>query len=70
MTTATVYGTPGIALPESDECGTPIALPDRHAEYKQVTVLFADVIRLTDVAQALDPNYCVRLWPRCSNVAQ
>jgi hypothetical protein len=30
-----------------DECGSPIAVPGRPAEYKQVTVLFAElVIRL------------------------
>jgi adenylate cyclase len=46
MTTATVCG---IALRDGaklcDERGTPIALSDRHAEFKQVTALFADVVR-------------------------
>jgi adenylate cyclase len=27
-----------------DACGSPVATPDTHAEYKQVTVLFADVV--------------------------
>ena len=26
------------------ECGAPIAAPEKSAEYKQVTVLFADVV--------------------------
>ena len=35
-------------------CGSPIADADTHAEYKQVTVLFADVVRSMDIAAALD----------------
>ena len=35
-------------------CGSPIADADRHAEYKQVTVLFADVVRSMDIAASLD----------------
>jgi adenylate cyclase len=32
-----------------DECGAPIAQPNKVAEYKQVTVVFAElVIRLSD----------------------
>ena len=34
-------------------CGTPIAEQDTHAEYKQVTVLFADVVRSMDIAAAV-----------------
>ncbi len=34
-------------------CGSPIAEPETHAEYKQVTVLFADVVRSMDIAAAV-----------------
>jgi class 3 adenylate cyclase len=37
-----------------NECGSPIAVPGAHAEYKQVTVLFADVVRSMGIAAALD----------------
>src|SRR5262249_5495842 len=33
-----------------DECGSPIALSDTTAEYKQVTVLFADVVGSMEIA--------------------
>ena len=36
------------------ECGTPVAQATQSAEYKQVTVLFADVVRSMDIAAALD----------------
>jgi adenylate cyclase len=36
-----------------DACGSPIATADSHAEYKQVTVLFADVVHSMDIAAAL-----------------
>ena len=35
------------------ECGTPIAAPRAAAEYKQVTVLFADVVHSMDIAAAV-----------------
>ena len=35
-------------------CGSPVTDADRHAEYKQVTVLFADVVRSMDIAAAVD----------------
>ena len=35
-------------------CGSPVAESETHAEYKQVTVLFADVVRSMDLAAALD----------------
>jgi adenylate cyclase len=34
-------------------CGSPVNDGDAHAEYKQVTVLFADVVRSMDVASAV-----------------
>ncbi|MGO9509245.1 MAG: AAA family ATPase [Mycobacterium sp.] len=37
-----------------NECGSPIADPGAPAEYKQVTVLFADVVRSMGIAAVLD----------------
>jgi hypothetical protein len=34
-------------------CGSPLTEPDRHAEFKQVTVLFADVVGSMDIAGAV-----------------
>jgi adenylate cyclase len=39
-----------------DGCGSPITAHDTHAEYKQVTVLFADVVRSMDIAAAVGPE--------------
>ena len=36
-----------------DECGAPIAQPHKVAEYKQVTVMFADVAHSMDIAAAV-----------------
>ena len=36
-----------------DECGSPIAVPGTPAEYKQVTVLFADVVGSMAIAAAI-----------------
>ncbi len=36
-----------------DSCGTPVTTVDRRAEYKQVTILFADVVRSMDIAAAV-----------------
>ncbi len=36
-----------------DECGSPIVPSDTRAEYKQVTVLFADVVHSMDIAAAV-----------------
>ena len=36
-----------------DECGAPIAQAHKVAEYKQVTVLFADVVHSMDIAAAV-----------------
>ena len=58
MTAGTVCGSCGTVLRATakfcDECGTPIAGSGDTAEYKQVTVLFADVVRSMDIAAALD----------------
>ena len=37
-----------------DECGAPTAISADTAKYKQVTVLFADVVRSTDIAATVD----------------
>jgi adenylate cyclase len=39
-----------------DQCGTPTTAVGEVAEYKQVTVLFADVVRSMDIAAAVDPE--------------
>ena len=36
-----------------DECGAPIAVASKSAEYKQVTVLFADVVHSMNIAAAV-----------------
>src|SRR6516165_9245213 len=36
-----------------DGCGAPVTAQDTHAEYKQVTVLFADVVHSMDIASAV-----------------
>ncbi len=58
MTASVVCGSCGTGLRESakfcDECGAPAAVSGDTAEYKQVTVLFADVVRSMDIAAAVD----------------
>jgi adenylate cyclase len=57
MTAATACRTCGIELREGarfcDGCGAPVTEHDTHAEYKQVTVLFADVVQSMDIAAAV-----------------
>ena len=52
-------GSCGVALRENakfcDECGTPTQ-PASAAEYKQVTVLFADVVHSMDIAASVGPE--------------
>ncbi|HUE33317.1 MAG TPA: adenylate/guanylate cyclase domain-containing protein, partial [Mycobacterium sp.] len=54
---ALVCGSCGIELPPNsnfcNECGAAVATHDTHAEFKQVTVLFADVVRSMDIAAAV-----------------
>src|SRR5258705_7363326 len=38
------------------ECGTPLTQATQSAEYKQVTVLFADVVQSMDIAAAVGPE--------------
>ena len=51
-------GSCGTELPPNskfcNECGAPVTHLSRSAEYKQVTVLFADVVRSMDIAAAVD----------------
>jgi class 3 adenylate cyclase len=55
---ALVCGSCGMELPPHskfcNECGTAVATAPTPAEYKQVTVLFADVVRSMGIAAALD----------------
>ncbi|MGN6338176.1 AAA family ATPase [Mycobacterium sp.] len=58
MTTAVACGSCGTGLRENarfcDACGASAAVSGESAEYKQVTVLFADVVRSMDLAAAVD----------------
>jgi class 3 adenylate cyclase len=58
MTTGVACRSCGTGLRENakfcDECGAPTAVSGGTAEYKQVTVLFADVVRSMDIAAAVD----------------
>jgi adenylate cyclase len=51
---ALVCGSCGTELPANskfcNECGAPVTAHDIHAEFKQVTVLFADVVHSMDIA--------------------
>ena len=53
-------GSCGTELPPNSkfcsECGTPVTQVSRSAEYKQVTVLFADVVHSMDIAAAVGPE--------------
>ena len=57
-----------------DACGSPIATADTRAEYKQVTVLFADVVHSMDIAAAVGAErlreLMGELFSRCSTVVQ
>jgi adenylate cyclase len=57
-----------------DACGSPIAVADTPAEHKQVTVLFADVVRSMDLAAVLDAERLREvmgdLFNRCGAVIQ
>jgi adenylate cyclase len=56
-----------------DECGAPVSRASA-AEYKQVTVLFADVVHSMDIAAALGPERLREimsdLFDRCCDVVQ
>ena len=58
MTAGLACGSCGTGLRDNakycDECGTPTATAADTAKYKQVTVLFADVVRSMDIAATVD----------------
>ena len=45
-----------------DGCGAPVAEQDTSAEYKQVTVLFADVVHSMDIAAAVGAERLREIW--------
>ena len=55
-------------------CGSPVDESDAHAEYKQVTVLFADVVHSMDIASTVGPErlreIMADLADRCATVVQ
>ncbi len=57
-----------------DECGAAVAPARSFAEYKQVTVLFADVVHSMDIATAVGPERLRELmsdvFDRCCDVVQ
>jgi adenylate cyclase len=78
MTAATVCRTCGNEPREGarfcDGCGSPVAAHDTHAEFKQVTVLFADVVHSMDIAAAVGAErwreIMADLSDRCAAVVQ
>src|SRR6201986_4530666 len=58
MTAVTVCRSCGTELLDNARfchgCGSAVAATDTHAEFKQVSVLFADVVRSMDIAAAVD----------------
>jgi adenylate cyclase len=54
VTCRTCGGEPRAGARFCDACGAPIESAQPSAEYKQVTVLFADVVRSMDIASQLD----------------
>jgi class 3 adenylate cyclase len=55
-------------------CGAPVAEPAAHAEYKQVSVLFADVVHSMDIATAVGAErlreIMAELFDRCTKVVR
>src|ERR1700751_1304695 len=55
-------------------CGSPVDKGDAHAEYKQVTVVFADVVHSMDIAATVGPErlreIMADLADRCATVVQ
>ena len=78
MTAATACRTCGTELREGarfcDGCGASVTAQDTHAEYKQVTVLFADVAHSMDIAAAVGAErlreIMTDLADRCAAVVQ
>jgi len=78
MTAATACQTCGAEPLENARfchgCGSPVTEQDTHAEYKQVTVLFADVVDSMDIASAVGAErlreIMTELADRCAAVVQ
>jgi class 3 adenylate cyclase len=78
MTTATACRTCGTEPLENarfcHSCGSPVKEVDTRAEYKQVTVLFADVVHSMDIASAVGAErlreIMADLTDRCATVVQ
>ena len=78
MTAATVCRTCGTEPLENarfcHSCGAPVTGETRPAEYKQVTVLFADVVRSMDIAAAVGPErlreIMTDVFHRCADVVR
>ncbi len=77
-TTGVVCGSCGTELPPNakfcNECGAPVTQATQSAEYKQVTVLFADVVQSMDIASAVGAErlreIMADLADRCAAVVQ
>ena len=75
---ALVCGSCGTELPPNskfcNECGAAVATSPTRAEYKQVTVLFADVVHSMDIAATVGAErlreIMTELVDRCSAVVQ
>jgi adenylate cyclase len=75
---ALVCGSCGIELPANSKfcngCGAPVTVQDTRAEFKQVTVLFADVVHSMDIAAAVGAErlreIMADLSDRCATVVQ
>jgi len=52
-----------------NECGAPVTQVSRSAEYKQVTVLFADVVHSMDIAAAVGAGRYDDLYSNSPNIA-
>ena len=67
-------GSCGTELPPNsrfcNECGSPVNLVIKPAEYKQVTVLFADVVHSMGIAAAVGAERRVANPPRASRAEQ
>jgi class 3 adenylate cyclase len=78
MAAALVCGSCGIELPANskfcNECGAAVAAHDTRAEFKQVTVLFADVVHSMDIAAAVGAErlreIMAELSDRCAAVVR
>jgi adenylate cyclase len=73
-TCRTCGGEPRAGARFCDACGAPIVASKPPAEYKQVTVLFADVVRSMDIASWLDieqlRDLMAELFDRSTSVVQ